>query len=270
MKSPLRKSLLYLSAVLLLIYVAVCIFFFQIQEPSIFPARQIPQEVELGFALEHEELFVDAPDGARLNGVLFKVENPQGVVLHFHGNGENILDMQSVAEPFIRERYDFLAMDYRTYGKSTGELSEASLFDDALLFMQLLESRGWEQADVFIHGRSIGTGIAIHLASVTQPRALLLHSPYYSMHSLVVERFPFLPVGLILQYPLNSAQYLPSVDCPVLILHGEVDEVIPLSHAEQLAAIKGELVTFPTGGHNNLPRFPQFWEEIAAFLNDTE
>jgi fermentation-respiration switch protein FrsA (DUF1100 family) len=261
-----KKPMVYFPSLLVLIYVLVCIYFFVIQEQGMFPGREIESERELGFTIKHEEVFLETPDGARLNAVLFEADNPRAVVLHFHGNGENILDMEYAAEPFIKRNYNFLAMDYRTYGKSTGELSEENLFSDASLVMQFLESRGWKQSDIILYGRSIGTGIATQLASETKPRGLILYSPYYSMHALVSDLYPFLPVKLLLKYPLNSAEYLQSVACPVLILHGEVDPVIPVNHAKKLSKIKGKLVTIKAGDHNNLTTFSVFWKALDEFM----
>ncbi|MEO1383281.1 MAG: alpha/beta fold hydrolase, partial [Bacteroidota bacterium] len=261
-----QKFFLYLVAFIFLLYICVCIYLFFIQEKSIFPARKIPINQDLGFSLPHEEIFLDTPDGARVHGVMFPVDSARGVVLHFHGNGENVLDLEQDAKEFLEIGYTFLAMDYRSYGKSTGKLSEKHLFEDALLFMQFLEKRGWKQSDIIVYGRSIGTGIATQLASVTQPRGLILYSPYYSMRSLVGELLPFLPTGLILQYPLNTAKYLKAVDCPVLILHGEKDHVIPFHNAQKLAKIKGKLVSFADGDHNNLTSYSLFWREVDGFM----
>lgn len=261
-----KKIALYTGAIILLLYVGLSVFFYQAQESLLFPARTIPLETELNFTLDHEELFVETPDGETLNGVLFTAEEPKGVILHFHANVENILDMESVAKPFIENKYSFITMDYRTYGKSTGELSEANLFADAALFMQFLESRGWSQSDIILYGRSVGTGISTQLASKTNPRGLILHSPYSSMELLMSGNMPFLPMSLIFKYPLHSAEYMKNVKCPVIILTGELDEVVPLSHAQTLAGIKGKLVVFKDGDHDNLREFPKFHAEIEDFL----
>lgn len=249
-----------------LFYLAICLYYYLNQELIIFPASKIDPGTEINFELKHKEIFLATPDGARLNAVLFEAENPKGVVLHFHGNGENMLNMNYVAEPFILRNYSFLAMDYRSYGKSTGNLSEEKLYSDAALFMQYLEESGWSASDIIIYGRSIGTSIAIQLASKNTPRGLILYSPFYSLKSLVSEILPFIPVGVILKYPLDSAKYMSKVNCPVIMFHGDSDSVVPLSSAEKLSKIKGRLVIFKNGTHENLTNYPQFWSEVDNFL----
>ena len=256
-----------LALICLLGYGAVCAWLYQGQEGMLFWARPIAPELELGFTLPHEEVFLDAPDGARLHGVLFHANAPTAVVLHFHGNAENILDMEGPATRFVELGYSFLAVDYRTYGKSRGDLSEANLFADAALFFACLEERGWAQSDIVISGRSIGTGIATELASRTKPRALVLYSPFLSMLQLASERFPYVPFQSLIRYPLNSAHYLKSVGCPVLMFHGDRDPVFPLHHARGLAAIKGELLVFNGGDHDNLTGYDGFWEGLVRVVD---
>ena len=268
MPSGFRKYLIYVVAASLVLYSAIIMYFYSIQERALFYARTVPMEQPLGFAIQHQELFLNAPDGAVLNAVYFYAQNPEAVVLYFHGNAQNIMDMQRAAKPFVDRGYDFLAMDYRTYGKSTGELSEENLFNDATLFLDWLREFGWSDENIIYYGRSLGTGIAIELASRSKPRGILLYSPYYSMHTLVNDIYPFLPVDLILKYPLESGTYMTSVTSPVLIIHGDKDNLIPFHHAEQLAGVRGELVVIKGGGHNGLTRRPQFWESIDKFLDE--
>ncbi|MEJ2622513.1 MAG: alpha/beta hydrolase [Candidatus Thiodiazotropha sp.] len=258
-----------MSAIVLLFagYALICGYTYLNQDRIIFPASRLAADTRLNLTLDHQELYIDTPDGARLHGVLFKSKNPKGLILHFHGNAENMLSMQSVAEPFIHRNYNFLAMDYRSYGKSNGELSEENLFSDAALFMQHLLKSGWESSEIILYGRSIGTGIAIQLASKYNIKGLILSAPFYSLPSLAELHFPLLPVALLLKYQLDSAKYLTQVKSPVLIMHGDSDQIIPLEQAERLAKIKGKLVVLKNGRHNNLDGFDQFWAEIDAFLS---
>ena len=84
---------------------------------------------------------------------------------------------------------------------------------------------------------------------------------------LISEKMPILPIGLLIKYPLNSAQYIRNVDCPVLILHGTLDELVPINHAKKLAQIKGKLISIQNGKHSNLEGIDIFWLEIRQFLN---
>ncbi|MCG8489231.1 MAG: alpha/beta hydrolase [Chromatiales bacterium] len=266
--NELRKNLVFAIILACSGYTFMCLYYYLNQVRIIFPATQIDVDTELNFTIDHQELYIDTPDGARLHGVLFKAENPKGVILHFHGNAENMRSMQYAAEPFVYRNYSFLAMDYRSYGKSSGELTEENLFADAALFLQYLKNSGWDSSEIILYGRSIGTGIAIQLASKSDLRGIILYAPFYSLTSLADYHFPLLPADLLLRFPMDSAGYLKAVESPVLILHGSSDRIIPLDQAESLSRIKGKLIVLKNGQHNNLYGIERFWLEIDTFLSD--
>lgn len=263
----LKKVFVISFGAVFFLYLLACLTFYLTQENFLFPAKKIASDYKINSSLNFEELTLKVSDDVQLSGIILNANQPKGIVLHFHGNEQTILDMEALAKPFVGMGYSFAAMDYRTYGKSTGELSEENLFSDAKLFLELLEKRGWKQSDIILMGHSIGTGIATQLASVSNPRALILYAPYYTFQDLISEKMPILPIGLLLKYPLNSAEYIKSVDCPVLILHGTLDELVPINHAKKLAQIKGQLISIEHGQHDNLIDFEGFWNEISKFLN---
>ncbi len=262
----LKKLMVISISVISILYVAFCILFYTSQENFLFPAKKIADDYKINSSLNFEELTLKVSDDVQLSGILFNANQPKGIVLHFHGNEQNILDMESLAKPLIGMGYSFVSMDYRTYGKSTGKLSEENLFLDAKLFLELLEKRGWKQSDIILMGHSIGTGIATQLASISNTKALILYAPYYTFKDLISEKMPILPIGMLIKYPLNSAKYMESVNCPVLILHGTLDELVPINHAKKLSKINGKLISIKNGEHENLTEFDEFWLEISKFL----
>lgn len=255
-------------SILAFIYLAFCILFYTTQDKFLFPAKKIAADYKINSSLNFEELTLKVSDDVQLSGVMFNANQPKGIVLHFHGNKQNILDMESLAKPFVGMGYSFVAMDYRTYGKSTGALSEENLFSDAKLFLELLEKRGWKQSDIILMGHSIGTGIATQLASISNTKALILYAPYYTFKDLIAEKMPILPIGMLIKYPLNSAKYMESVNCPVLILHGTLDELVPINHAKKLSEINGKLISIENGKHENLTEFDEFWLAIKNFIDN--
>ena len=134
MKNMRFKKVIVISlSVLTFLYLGFCILFYSTQENFLFPAKKIEFNFKINSSLNFEELTLKVSKDVQLSGILFKADKPKGVVLHFHGNEQNILDMESLAKPFVGMGYSFVAMDYRTYGKSTGELSEENLVSDAKL-----------------------------------------------------------------------------------------------------------------------------------------
>lgn len=238
------------------------------QEKLFFFPEALPQEYVFPFEHSFEEVFIDAEDGARLHALHFKTENPRGVVLYFHGNAGSLRNWGTLADVFVGRGYDLFMPDYRTYGKSTGNLSEQALHADARqAFNYLLQH--YKEQEIVVLGRSIGTGIAVKLASETHPRLLILETPFFHFADLARRHFPFLPVGLLLRYTFRSDAWIAEVKCPVYIFHGTADTIIPYESALELAKkaqVKTEIITIPGGGHNNLNAYPLYHRELDRAL----
>lgn len=229
------------------------LYFFQ--EKLIFHPEELSQEYRFDFIENFEEFFLESKDGARLNGLHFKVEHPRGVILYYHGNAGNLQRWGKVTSFFLQFNYDVIVMDYRTYGKSSGKLSEEALYNDAQMFYDKAKEL-YSENKIVVYGRSLGTTFATYVASVNQPKQLILESPFYALHEVGAERFPFLPVKKLLKYAFPTAEYMSSVDCNVLILHGSEDDVVPIKFGKKLYKIipktQGVFVEIKGGSHNDL------------------
>ena len=249
-----------------LLIVAMLYFF---QEKLIFLPTKLPQNYSYSFAQPFEELFLDAEDGARLNALHFKQENSKGAILYFHGNAGDLSRWGNIVTYFVDKGFDVIVMDYRSYGKSTGKLSEDALFKDAQLFYNYAIDH-YEAGDLIVYGRSLGTGIATKLASENHVKQLILESPYFSLEEIARKRFPFLPVKWLIRYHFKSFEYIQGVRSPIAIFHGTEDQVIPYESGERLyQAIpfkQKQLVTIPAGGHNNLVDFSAYQDGIDKVL----
>lgn len=258
------KKLGILFVVLYLLLVISAYFF---QERLIFFPQKMPLHHTYEFCQEFEEFNLTAKDGAKLNAVHIKQNSARGVVLYFHGNSGNISHLNHVTNLLEQKGYDAFLVDYRTYGKSTGALSEEALKKDAQLFYNYALTK-YDEADIVLYGRSFGTGIASGLAAANQPKKLILESPFYSAVSLGKHRFPILPVSWLSEFRFPSNEYLQEVNCPIYIFHGTEDEVIPYKFAEQLyeeipSAKHKKLFTVEGAGHNYLQDFDAFKEGMT-------
>ena len=246
--------------------------FYFLQEKIIFLPTTLPQNYAYSFSEYFEEVFLTADDGARLNALWFKREDPKGLVLYFHGNAGNLARWGEITVPFVRKGYDVLVMDYRTYGKSTGKLSESALYSDAQLFYDFAAEH-YEENEILLYGRSLGTGLATKLAAKNKPARLLLETPYFSLLDIGVKRFPWLPVKWFMKYPMRTYEFTQEVSCPVRVFHGTDDKVIPYDAGLRLfdtIPIRNKVFhTIEGGGHNNLDTFPEFRRaQDAAFSED--
>ena len=127
------------------------------------------------------------------------------------------------------------------------------------------------EENLIVYGRSLGSGFAARLAADNHPRYLILDAPYYNFRK-VIERFiPFLPVRYVLRYHLRTDKWIPRVQCPVYILHGTKDWLIPIRHSEQLQKLnprKITLIRIHGGRHNNLPKFAEYHNFIRDILKE--
>lgn len=258
----------YSTTLILLIYSGLCLWLFSIQEKLLFLPKKLDIDYVFTFEKDFEEVFLATPDGERIHGLHFKAKDPKGIILYFHGNAGALDTIGFEAYGFINQGFDVLVPDYRTYGKSSGQLSEQVLYQDAELFYNHL-STTWPENNIVIYGRSIGTGIAAYLASRTENRSLILTTPYYNMQRLAQQKYPYVPVSQLLQYPLYTNKFILNVKKPIYIFHGTQDNVIPYQDSLDLKKLIGEkskLITIEGADHNSLVDDPYFWQEMKNVL----
>lgn len=241
---------------------------YMFQEKLIFRSEKLPQDYTFNFDFPFEEITLQNADGKALNALLFKAERPKGLVIYFHGNKGNLSDWGALAPQFTSQHYDVLMMDYRGYGKSRGKRSEKVLYQDAnLLFKEA--KKQYDEAKIVVYGRSLGTTFATYVAAKNRPKKLILESPFYSMIDLVSNKYPILPVEKLLKYSFETGVYMQDVMCPVTIIHGTDDGVVPFSSGQKLfwtiAEEKRKFIVIKNGKHNNLNTFQ---EHALAIRNE--
>ena len=261
---PLHSVILYI----LYGYIAFVVVFYFIQDKFIFKPEKLKADFTFKYDIPFKELFFEVKEGVRINGLHFYRERPQGLILYFHGNSRSIKGWARYAKDFYRYDYDVVLVDYRGFGKSTGERDEAGMLGD-LQFVYDSLCVQYVQQHIIVYGRSLGSGFAAKIASDNNPRYLILDAPYYNFHR-VIERFvPFLPVKRLLRYYLPIHEWIRHVTCHTYIIHGTKDRLIPISNSEKLQAInprKITLIRIEGGGHNNLPSFPEYHNFVRDIL----
>jgi fermentation-respiration switch protein FrsA (DUF1100 family) len=188
-------------------------------------------------------------------------------ILYFHGNGCDL----GQEEPYLRELqrrgFAVLAWDYRGYGLSGGRPSEAKLYEDTRVVLSHLQTAcNVPLSQIIAYGRSLGGGPAVELAAREPIGGLILESAFMSAFR-VLTRWPIIPFD---QY--SNLRKLPQVDCPVLILHGTDDRVIPFYHGEALfAAVRSRKLFFraENAGHYAVPAVggELFWQQLKTFAD---
>ena len=264
LKRRLKKFVIVLFGIYVMIGSALYFF----QEKILFLPTTLEQEYQYQFNYNFEELFLKTEENVTINALHFKVENPKGVILYFHGNAGDLSRWGSITEYFSAMQYDVLIMDYRTYGKSTGKLSEQGFYRDAQFCYDYLLKQ-YSENEITLYGRSLGTGIASYLASTNQPKQLILETPYHSILDVAKYRFPMFSVKYLLKYQFSTYKYLPKTSCPITIIHGTDDSVVPYSSAKKLSELSIKNLNFVTiegGNHGDLIEFEDYHKTIRALL----
>ncbi len=242
-------------AVAVIIYLFLAIYKFLTQSIEVFhPKKKItltPFDIRLYF----EEVFFKSSDGINISGWFVPVRNSRGVMLVFHGNGENVSDGLTLID-YIKRRMGLTVfiIDYRGYGKSEGKPTEKGTYLDARAAWEYLTgSRKIKPQNIIIFGRSLGGPIAAWLAKEVKPRALILDSTFTSIKDLAAQMYPYLPVRKFFRFNYPTIEYLKEITSPVLIIHSSEDYYIPFSHAIRLynAAKEPKQFLKIEGKHNN-------------------
>ncbi len=211
-------------------------------------------------------------DGVRLEGwVILPPAKRPPVVIYFGGNAEEMS-----AEAIYADHYSGHALaliNYRGYGRSEGRPGEKALFSDALEIYDTLTRRDdLDPSRILLHGRSLGSGVAVYLAAQRPVHAVILTTPFDSVRALAKEAFPWLPVRLILRHPFDSLSRAPQLHAPLLCLVAEHDEVIPPYHAKRLFEAWAGPKTWRefAAGHNTISDNVDYWRAVSEFLRQTE
>jgi fermentation-respiration switch protein FrsA (DUF1100 family) len=218
---------------------------------------------------EVERVWLDR-DGVRIEAWFLPSGSPRPApaVIFFHGNAELIDHNLELAEEYRDRGVSALLVEYRGYGRSGGSPSQKAIVGDAVAaYDWLREKPGVDPERIMLHGRSLGSGVAAQLAKERPLAALILESPFVSIASFASA---YGAPSFLVRNPYRTDQVLPTLTCPILLLHGRQDEIIPFAHAERLKELApaAKLVEL-TGGHNDaLSNQPAYWEAIETVLRD--
>ena len=220
-----------------------------------FPSREIAQTP--GHAgLPFRDLAIETSDGELLHGWWIEAPRPSaGHVLLCHGNGGSVGDRVLHLRLLRDAGLDVLVFDYRGYGRSSGKADEAGTYTDARAARAALLSRpGVDPSSLILLGESLGGAVALALALDDAPRGLILQSAFTSVRDMARVHYPFIPRALVPDaYP--SLSRIARLRAPLLVLHGERDEVVPLAHGRALfdaAPGPKRMEILPGLGHNDL------------------
>ncbi len=231
-----------------------------------FPERQRTPPAAAGL-FDAQEVVLDTADGEKV--IVWHVPPKDGkpLAIYFHGNGGALRNRVHRFRALADAGYGLVALSYRGYGGSTGSPSEEGLIADAQAAYAFATARVPPER-IVVWGESLGTGVAVALASTQRVGRLVLDAPFTSAADVGARVYWYLPVQLLMKDPFRSDERIGKVTAPLLVLHGARDNVVPIALGERLFARANEpkrFVRFANGGHNDLDDHGAL-ETVRAFI----
>lgn len=225
-----------------------------------------------GAGIPFEAYTIQTADGAQLRAWFLPNRNARASVLFFHGNGGNLSAWLPVIAAIHAKGYAVTAFDYRGYGLSTGAPSESGLYQDVDAVLAWWTPRQQPGAPVVFWGRSLGTTFAAYAATKVRPAGLVLESGFPEGRSVIRDSPVLLVLSYFASYRLPTARYAQAAGCPILVMHGDADRVIPFANGRALYEAVREPKRFEIirgGDHNDLePADPvRYWSAVQEFVS---
>jgi pimeloyl-ACP methyl ester carboxylesterase len=229
--------------------------------------------------IKGENVHFYSTNGHVLNGWYFKNPSAKYTVLFNHGNGGNIADQTDLVELIAKAGASVFIYDYEGFGASDGTPSIEGMCDDAVAAFNYLHMRcGLSKDSIVLYGQSLGAAVAAYLTTKFECRGVILQSGFSSLRQIACEDFPLLslyPYWLFPQQSLNTASIISNPHPPLLLIHGQQDDVVRYTHAISLfAAAIGEkqLVTLATTGHEDIATTASipYTEALRHFLSSLD
>lgn len=217
--------------------------------------------------LDAKEITLPTSEGETVNGWYGAPQEGMPIIVYMKGNTGSFTGEFERFQSFMNDGYGFVAVDYRGFPISPGEITQEHVLADALAAYDFAAAQG---APVIVWGWSLGGSPAVYVSSQRDPIAVVLETPFYSAESLAQERYPFAPIGLLMKDKFPSNEWVVNIKAPVFLAHGTIDDTVPMTQGQRLYELvpnKGGIWIEEGANHNSMWE-RGIWERAKAFFKE--
>jgi len=263
------KKMNYLSLILLTF---VLIYFLIVILTYIFQRNLLYHPNENNYANDQllvpiEKISIKNKDNINLKAWYYKKDlNNYKTILFLHGNAGSLANRIHKINHFKDINVNFLLLSWRGFNGNKGKPTEKGLYEDARSAVQWLSDQGIEKKDIIIYGESLGTGIASEIAQNKKYAGIILESPFTSMIDAGYDKYPFLPVKLLLKDKYESNKKIKNIKSPILIMHGRIDNIVPFYMGKKMYELANEPKYFYFSDYDN--HMMEYNEKLLTVLKN--
>ena len=225
---------------ILVIYLAVNAYMYLFQRSLLYlPAKEMMEPRHYGL-YKMQEVTLTTKDGVNITAWYAPAQHNAHTMLYLHGNAGNLGDRTEKITDFLDQGFGMLVISWRGFGTSGGSPTEEGLYNDARAGLKFLKDNDISLKKTILYGESLGSGVAVQMATEVKPKALVLEAPYTSIADRAANLYPYLPVRLLLKDKFDSLSKIKNVNTPLLVFHGYLDDVMPIGHSRRLMEAASE------------------------------
>ena len=241
-----KKNLVKMSYFITILLIFVLIYFFILMSTYIFQRNLLYHPSENNYSGDQilvsiEKVKINTQDGIELMSWYHnKNVNNYKTILFLHGNAGSLENRIHKINHFKDMNVNFLLVAWRGFSGNKGTPTEKGLYEDAESAVRWLKSKGVRENNIIVYGESLGTGVATEIAQNKNFAGIILESPFTSMIDAGKDKYPYLPVRLLLKDRYESNKKIKNINSPILIMHGKVDNIVPFYMGKKMYELANE------------------------------
>ena len=255
--------------ILVTFYLFILLFMFLFQRSFMYhPDVKNSDDVQINF--NYKEVFIESEKNILLKSWFSFSDTNKKTILFFHGNAGTLDARIYKLNELKKINTNFLIISWRGFSGNNGKPTEQGLYKDAQKAVEWLEKKGINKKNIILYGESLGTGIAIELATKDEYSGIILESPYTSMIDMGKRFYPFLPISILQKEKYNSLKKLSMIKSPILVLHGKSDKLVPFYMGKKIydAANEPKYYYFPEFDNHMMTYDQDMLRTLSNFVNE--